>query len=268
MAKLGIIGDSHGNELFLTNTLDRLAEKGVDVAILLGDFGIFPAFRDTLGFLDGVNQKCREVGIKLIAVRGNHDSTDFWNWHLKNMPVHHRNAYIRTNILITPDLNDWRFDGKRMFAVNGAVSIDAPSRRRQEQRASGPRTLWWPDEAITDDMVRSVQRIDMRRFEVDYLFSHECSNKTRWKNRLKPDFESEQNRLRMDKILNHLRPALHFHGHMHEKYEWENLVVNDEGVPHYIREYGLECDGMWNSWGVLDTTTDTFLWRGEPRFDN
>jgi hypothetical protein len=55
------------------------------------------------------------------------------------------------------------------------------------------------------------------------------------------------------------RPDLHFHGHMHKKYDWVNLIPpNGEGDYHNCQTYGLTCNDWSNAWGILDMETNEF----------
>jgi hypothetical protein len=111
---------------------------------------------------------------------------------------------------------------------------------------------WWPQEQITDAEIAGV------RGPADYLFTHDCSNATPWRERLKPDFESQIHRQRIDTVLQEAKPKMHFHGHMHTKYDWHNRVGGDK----WTHTFGLDMDGEFYCYGILDLETDTFAWRG------
>lgn len=273
--KFGVIGDTHGDTHFLVDAIGNLRQAGVTHALVLGDFGIFPHLHETYVFLDKVNAALMDANMLLIAIRGNHDSTDWWRAQFGRgvNRLWHRNAHVRSNIVIAPDINHFKLDGKTFYTINGAVSIDI-STRLQMERNSGPRTRWWPDEGITDEQVRAVRNTvvanpfdpESKGLRVDYLFSHQCSNATPFGGGLIPDFESERDRERFDEILHHLKPRKAFHGHMHRRYEWENtyhMVKNGDFLGYFSTDtFGLDCNGMWDSWGILDTQTDEFMWRG------
>ena len=55
----------------------------------------------------------------------------------------------------------------------------------------------------------------------------------------------------------HIAPEMHFHGHMHDKYDWMNLRNTIVGAKH-IQTYGLECNGRFWKWGILDTDAEEF----------
>jgi hypothetical protein len=157
------------------------------------------------------------------------------------------------------------------------VSIDKGWRKMKENgwdeyrekyvssKATGPGTLWWPNEELTDQDVMAIQNITG---QADYLFTHDCSNHTQWKNRLKPDADSERHRRRIDKVIATTKAKMHFHGHMHEKYDWLNsrshgFYSPDEPGAIVTQTYGLECNKDFDSWGILDTETNKFAFRGD-----
>jgi hypothetical protein len=112
---------------------------------------------------------------------------------------------------------------------------------------------------LTDAEVQTARAFG----KVDYLLTHDCSNRTPFYARLKPDLDSQIHRQKIDAILQATNPDKHVHGHMHNKFEWENYTGGD----HYTSTYGLECNGDHWSWGVLDTEKDEFLFRGESNAD-
>jgi predicted phosphodiesterase len=271
---LGMVGDTHGNTQFLVDVLNKFgAMRNVQHVVVLGDFGYWPHFYDGVVFLDDVNRAAEANRLSIYCVPGNHENHDHWNWAVENMPTSKGFAYVRTRVLLAPKVLYWKWAGKQFLAVGGAVSIDKEGRRAREhdhrdafgnrRKGTGPRTLWWPDEQLSDEELATV-----RDEKVDFLFTHDCSNRTPFRHRLKPDIDSVAHRAKIDMVLDRARPEMHFHGHMHERYEWDNPTGNVvSGVfpteyDHYTKTYGLECDGMWDSWGVLDTDTGEFKFRG------
>jgi hypothetical protein len=47
---------------------------------------------------------------------------------------------------------------------------------------------------------------------------------------------------------------------MHRKYDWKHPAGPDYENPAWIQTYGLDCDGEIDSWGILDTSDDSFTW--------
>ena len=120
---------------------------------------------------------------------------------------------------------------------------------------------------MTDAQVDSLLagRFDKREgrkgLKVDYLLTHDCSDRTPWRSRLKPDIDSQIHRQRIDRVLDGIKPAYHFHGHMHQRYDWMNRV----GAEDWTQTYGLECNAELDSWGILDLDTDEFTFASDLR---
>jgi len=258
-----VVGDTHGDatENLSVKSIQRATRHGAEAVIQCGDFGLWDHNLAGIEFLDVLNESARKADIPFVWLDGNHENHDRLAWYVKNNPKNkHGMTYIRSHILYSPRGNHWEWDNKRFMTVGGAVSIDKESRLYYETHSDkyGPRTLWWPGEALTDAQADGiVANMNSRRAAgkpgVDYLFTHDCSDRTPFHSRLKPDLDSTLNRKRIDKILEATQPTMHFHGHMHTWYEWENRVAN-----YYTNTYGLECDGMFSSWGLLDTNTNKF----------
>lgn len=245
--KILVGGDWHGNTKHAIQMVKEAEKAGAKRILQVGDFGLWSHYEDGVKYLDQLNEACRKYGVKVYAVGGNHENWDHWDWHLANGPKsYHGFTFIRSHILLAPRIHVWDWEGKRFMMAGGAISVDKMYRKVGES--------YWMNEALTDELVESVQPT-----KVDYFISHDCSNRTPFRGRLKPDFESELNRRRIDTILAKTSPELHFHGHMHTRYVWENMV-NDY---HWTKTIGLDMDGTWDSWGILDHETGEFLFRNE-----
>lgn len=252
--RLMIVGDTHGNTPSAVTTIKRAAKHGVKKIVVVGDFGLWDHFEEGVRFLDALNEQLRRDGTKLYAIGGNHENWLRWNWYVENNPKTDEGfAFLRSHIYLVPKTLHWTWDNKVFAAAGGAVSIDRDWRlKREKESGLGPNTLFWWDEQLTDEQVEQFPQK-----KIDYLFTHDCSNATPFEGRLKPDFDSQMHRQKIDRILAKSAPEMHFHGHMHTKYDWMNLVNTFEGA-HYVQTYGLECDGMFWNWGVLDTDADDF----------
>lgn len=254
-----VAGDIHGNTRAGLQLIGHAIAHKAEIIVQCGDFGLWPGF-DGMDYLDTLNANLREHNRNLIFVDGNHEDHDQLEWIDKHNPRSKSgHVYLRSNILHAPRGSYWKWGNKYFMAVGGAVSIDKQWRT--------PGKSWWAGEQLTDDQAYGiVKKMNDRRTngrpDVDYLFTHDCSDKTPFHGRLKPDLDSKIHRQRMDAVIEAVRPTIHFHGHMHTKYDWQNPISNGT---HWVQTYGLECDGMYDNWGILDTDTDTFAFRGnEP----
>jgi hypothetical protein len=245
--KLLIAGDWHGEPKHATKMVREAKKAGVKRILQLGDFGLWDHLEDGVRFLDVLNSECRKEGVIVYALGGNHENWTHWNWYVDNMPKDENGfAYLRSHILLAPKIHYFRWNGKTWLIVGGAVSVD------RDLRVTG--VDWWPDEITPFRWYAHVNDV-----KVDYLLTHDCSNKTPWKGRLKPDLLSQENREKIDGVLKKSRPNWHFHGHMHAQYAWENLVADN----HYTKTIGLDMNGTMMSWGILDTEAGEFLFRNK-----
>lgn len=246
--KFGIAGDWHGNLPWATSVVERMSIE-VDVLFQVGDFGIWPGERG-MYYLDRLNEAAHANSLTIFALRGNHDS-DYWE-HVLGSDHYPRDTvtggrYVRSNIVLLPRVTDfWMGSGegrRHFFVAGGAYSIDKSWRV--------PGESWWPEEELTDAEVDAIE--DQK---VDILLTHDCSNRTPFNGNLKPDLDSVAHRQRIDKVLAKTSPEMHFHGHMHNRYEWMNMVNGYQ----WTETYGLDMDGAWHSQGILDTAEMKFEW--------
>jgi hypothetical protein len=256
--RIVMVGDTHGSVRDVKEAVRRAKDFQTDRIYILGDFGLWWGYKG-VEFIDDINEYARKNNVHIFALPGNHENYDWWNATVATAPTSKGHAYLRTNVLLSPRTHTWNWAGKQFAVAGGAVSIDKQWRKAGES--------WSPDEELTDD---EVEGINLWGHRVDYLLTHDCSDFTPFHGRLKPDADSQRHRKRVDRVLQILKPRMHFHGHMHTRYDWDNLwpygySAFDEGewTGPVTKTYGLECNNDWWSWGVLDTETDKFLWRGE-----
>lgn len=261
-----IIGDTHGDLDEYMRLLDIAHDEGISNIFQAGDCGLFPSFPGYTQWLDTIQARSAELGIRNRWIRGNHDDPDEWQHVIDKYATVNGWGVLRSNIFLAPRVHYFKHNNVRFLGVGGAVSIDKSYRLVNEKK---PGTLWWPNEIIS---IEDVDAVEDRK--IDVLITHECSNYTHFRGRMKNDPDSEQNRRRLDEILKRSRPDWHFHGHMHTKYDWENYMVHE--MNHSTHTIGLECNpnAMWSSnfssasndpfnWGIFDTNTLTWRWKGK-----
>lgn len=281
-----ILGDTHGDIKDTVRVIHEAGKRKISHIFQVGDFGIWTHFADGQEFLDEVQEACRQNNLTMYAIGGNHENWDHWNWFVENMPTHKGFGMVRSRVLLAPKAHEFRMAGKQFVVAGGAVSIDKASRLESERvrrdpmtgrvtrAGTGSRTLWWPNEELTD---QDVVRIQQNFPKADILLTHDCSNYTHFQHRLKPDADSERHRHRIDTVIRAVAPKVHFHGHMHTRYEWENTLShgdsafnNEPWTGPVTKTYGLEANpgAMWGGatgdwWGVLETDTLEFAFRGK-----
>lgn len=254
--KIMLAGDTHGDFRNVKHKIDKAKEIGdIQRIVILGDFGLWWGF-DGIKFIDDVNEYAKANNVQIFAIPGNHENYKWWNAIIDSAPAtSHGWAYLRTHVLLSPRVHEFRWAGKQFAVAGGAVSIDR-AYRLEVERVKGKR-CFSPDEQLTDDEVNDLT-VKLGGISVDYLLTHDCSNKTPFYGRLKPDLDSEIHRKRIDAVLKNVNPGMHFHGHMHTKYDWMNFVGEKNGEAVYVQTYGLECNSDSDSWGILDLSTNEF----------
>lgn len=251
MKKVMVLGDQHGYIDSFRHNLESSKHHQYSKIVQVGDFGLWDHTEKGVKFLDDLNEVLKGWGRKVYAIGGNHENWDHWNWYVENMPKDKYGfAILRSHIMLAPRVHTWRWEGKKFLGVAGAASID--KKMRLDDMRNGGVQSWWPQEQITDEEVFTVARS-----KVDYLMTHDCSNMTPFGMSLVPDFDSQIHRQKIDEVLKKSLPNVHFHGHMHKKYDWQNRVSGDQ----WTQTYGLTCNGDSNSWGILDLETDEFFFQ-------
>jgi hypothetical protein len=267
--KVMVVGDTHGKSYAILPKIRKAGELGIQKILQVGDFGLWTHHFDGQVFLDEVQKEADKAGLTVHAIGGNHENWDHWEWFVDNMPSSHGWAMVRSRVALAPKIHSWKWNHKQFVSAGGAVSVDREWRLQREagvamnemgrySKGTGAKTLYWPNEVLTD---KDVHKLDMLALKADYLITHDCSNNTPWNGRLKADPDSESHRRLIDRVIRTTNPKLHFHGHMHTKYDWLNFAGEKNGEAIYVQTYGLECDDDYMSWGILDTDTDKFVWR-------
>jgi hypothetical protein len=239
--KILVVGDTHGMASVINGIIERTKHLDYSKIIQVGDFGLWPGERGVT-FLDDINEKLRLHGRKLYAIAGNHDWHPMWNMLTAHAAKDQYGfAFARSHVLLAPRIHRWSWAARSFQSVAGAVSIDRDSRVLGRD--------WWLEEQITDWEIATLARLD-----TDFMFTHDCSNRTPWGFQLIPDHQSQIHRQRIDQALSIVQPRMHFHGHMHKKFDWMNRV-SDDG---WVQTYGLTCNGYKDSVGLLDLATREF----------
>lgn len=248
--KFIVAGDTHGSVKAVREKIDFAARHGAKRVLVVGDWGHWPGLGG-IKFLDDCQSYAAKQGVTIYVLGGNHE---WWpDWLEK---VHSPNAlkdesgfvYIRSNILYAPKVLFWRWGGKQMGIAAGAVSID------KQYRTEGKD--WWPEEEFDEGSLNSV--LKYKGPKVDYWMTHDCSDHTSGQHNWLVHQKSKEGRQRIDTALAHLKPRHHFHGHMHNKYYWDNRAVHNGEFSTIT--VGLECNSDYNSWVLVDTKTDSIYW--------
>lgn len=261
--KIMVAGDLHGDIRAGVNLVRTAKKLGITNIMQVGDFGYWPHFRDGIEFLDALNFECRKLEVMLYWLDGNHENFDALEMAVKHYPNDgHGRVRIRSHVRYCSRGASWNWDGKRFMTVGGAVSVDKDNRLRIENNRHSPRTLWWPQEQLTEsELFLAIRKAEQK--PVDYLFTHDCPTNAPFQGRLKPDPDSSAHRQLMDRLGKGVKPKLWFHGHMHTRYDGYPFPTYDE----HTTVYGLECNpeamhgyGKGAYWGILDSATNEFTY--------
>lgn len=284
--RIGLVGDTHGNVKDTVDVLNEMGARKITHVFQVGDFGLWTHYAEGQEFLDRVQATAEANDLTVFAIGGNHENWDHWNWFVNNMPTHKGFGMVRRRVLLAPKVHEFRLAGRQFVVAGGAVSIDKDARLISERggidpyngrrvQGTGDRTQYWPNEQLTEEDVAVIEGVRIPK--ADILLTHDCSNFTHFHGRLKPDPDSENHRKRIDRVIAAVEPKVHFHGHMHMKYEWENTLSHGDSAFFDVWEgpvtktYGLEANpaAMWSGaksdgdwWGILETDTLEFAYRG------
>lgn len=269
--KLMLVGDTHGDLCTIQRKMDTAKRVGgIQRLLVLGDFGLWWG-HEGVAFLDSINQMAAERNLQVFAIGGNHECWELWDHIVKGAQeagaTSHGWAYARTHVLLSPKVHKFRWGNRQFVVAGGAVSID--KKFRLEYEAQKGKKIWSPNEQLTDNDVDTIaswvrgEDVAGGIDKVDYLLTHDCSDKTPFYERLKPDHDSKIHRQRIDSVLKLTNPSMHFHGHMHTRYNWMNFVGERDGEAGYVQTYGLECNDDPDSWGVLDLATNEFVFASD-----
>jgi predicted phosphodiesterase len=265
--KILMVGDTHGNSGHVEWAAARAEASAADAMFVLGDFGYWEHGDDGF-FLDKCSAISSDYGIPIYWLDGNHENHTWLRERYINNESVPRDEYgfvqIRKGLFHAPRAHTWEWSGYSFMALGGAYSIDVEGRLIGEQRkarqaraeingrkqqgapipdivrrvAEGEHTLWWPEEEISDEEIEEALKVD----RVDILLTHDkpLFSEPDW-NR-KNDPTSMDNQEKVQKALEHLKPRILMHGHLHYSYQDEMLIGADENGLQQCTIYGLDCD--------------------------
>lgn len=166
--RVGLIGGSHGDAVFLRSAAGILARRGCTSLVQLGDFGmIWRGTRAESVALNQLNQSLKQVGLALHVVLGNDENHDLINMlPTDRLGVRH----VFSNIRLLPRSGvvlagrGGAYDPVHVIGwLSGAASADRSLRQ--------PGVNWWPDELTTDDQARALLETPV---SPDVVFAHEA----------------------------------------------------------------------------------------------
>jgi hypothetical protein len=244
---IGIAGDWHGDLTWALQIVETAHRWGLRILLQVGDLGYdwLPTDPDfeycgdpaTARFIQGLDRKLAEYDMLLLWLEGNHDNREA----LQARPVH---AVTGTQP-ITPRIHHlprgyrwvWADStglARTWMALGGAVSMD-----REDRPCS-------PLEAISYSEARHA----IEPGQVDVLLTHDVpagvaipgiNGRGHWP--LDVFIDAEQHRALLRAVVDEVRPAALFHGHMHCRYDAGLPLSGAGGSPARLVEvHGLDCN--------------------------
>ncbi|MFT4011181.1 MAG: metallophosphoesterase [Nocardioidaceae bacterium] len=236
--RLALVGDVHGNTLWMLRTLadaNGAARQGAQAALQLGDFGIWPG---TPGqrYLDDVETVAARLSLTVYVVPGNHEDWD----QIDAAPRTDGVIVMRPHIVVLPTGTRWTWAGQRWVAIGGAVSID------RELRDEGKN--WWPQEVISPEEAKQI----IADGQVDVVASHDAPDGITvlthhlMVNGMAAYFpahvmaDADAHRDLLGQIVQSIEPTHLWHGHYHHAYRDDFSLQTPRGT---VKVRGLDCDG-------------------------
>lgn len=241
-----ITGDTHKDE-----DINKLSNKSFkigktmtkrDFVIVAGDFGfILDGSKSEKWWLDWLSTRPYTI----LFIDGNHENFDILNSYPIEMWNGGKVHKIDNNIFHLMRGQVFNIDGKKIFTFGGATSIDKSSRKNF--------ISWWEQELpTTQELNEGIDNLEANNWEIDYVITHCCSNKTldividykdkvqeekevRYKGlgynfKEKPKYRYEADILNkyFDFIEKNLKYSHWFFGHYH--IDFENIVENQTAI--------------------------------------
>ena len=253
---IALVGDLHGNATRGVAAIEYAFSHGADTIIQLGDFGLWPGWKNSLkpgyAFLDRLNTKLAALDMDLQWLDGNHEDhgaiaewiSDYGSEAPIAVPGFSRIHYL-------PRGYRWTQGGKTFMTIGGAVSVDKQCRRQG--------LSWWPEEELTDADV-----INACAGEVDIILAHDCPLGVNIPG-IGPDLhhradsgmswpyhvlvEAERHRKKCRTIWEHCKPKMWIHGHYHIPYEYG--MRHGEGWTRFIG-LGDDCGPLKDNVHLLE----------------
>lgn len=171
VSRVLVVGDLHGNDRAAAAAIHHAAQQGAQLVVQVGDFGFWPTANRTQrkpygeGFTAWVERTCREVGVPLLWVRGNHEDHPALFAEREKAGVGPGEPWwMHEHLAHWPDGLVLNVGGKRWLGVGGAHSIDR--RLRVEGRS------WFPEEKVTPEQAAEIA--SQGHFDVDVVVAHDA----------------------------------------------------------------------------------------------
>ena len=187
-----------------------------DYLVIAGDFGgLWTGDEQDDEVLEYHNNK----NYTTLFVAGNHENFDL----LEQYPVEEWHGgkirRIRENVIQLMNGQIFDIDGKKIFIMGGATSIDRILRQEG--------ISWWPqEEPPYEEYEEAVEKLKGCGYKVDYIITHTCPEAVRrFVNDLYGEaieYESQVEKF-LDLVLKNVKYRKWFTGHLHKDRELNNI---------------------------------------------
>lgn len=222
-----ITGDTHGERDKINNLEIQLELTENDYLIIAGDFG----FIFNNNYLEElILNELSTKPFKILFVDGNHECfpaifrypEEMWN----GGKVHK----IRENIYHLMRGQVFEIEGKKIFTMGGAYSIDRYNRKLN--------LSWWESELPSlKEMEEAKKNLALHDYKVDYIITHTVPSSVKWLMGYEVSQEHEEDADFTDFLDKEVRLKVSykkwFAGHFHKNKivsAADNLIVLYEGV--------------------------------------
>jgi len=249
MSTVALAGDWHGNTRWALARITELAERGVELILHLGDFGIWPGTSGRT-YLGRLEEACAQHRVSICVTPGNHEDWGLLTRLWTEPGQAGRPLRLTPNIVVLPRGYRFEIEGRSFVSLGGAPSVDLANRTQGKN--------WWPEEMITPEDVEAVvacgyadvmlaHDAPLAPYEVDQLAHIRAHNEWGW-----PDRGLAYARVgaeRMHEAFLGVAPRLFVHGHYHVVGE---ATVALPGRDYDTRIWSLNCDGVDGNVRYLD----------------
>lgn len=237
-----IFGDSHMNLHNLGNVLDYAESRGCKILLSVGDFGYWPHDVDGKAFLYHLSAELVQRDMEIHFVKGNHDNHEYLAEY--TAPV----SEVSPRIYYHPNMTTWQWGEYTFCAVGGAYSIDGWKRTFGVDK--------WPNEEISNSDIYSS--VDVK---ADIIISHDCPESVDIEDYLdnKRDPLTYSHRLKLQSIVDEIKPKYVIHGHYHERFvargihpegKFINVGLGRDGDELDRQCLVFDCDAMVHDFSV------------------
>lgn len=215
--KILIAGDVHGDIDNICLLLDIAISNECEHIYVCGDFGIFNKLKRYETFEADVIKMSEEKGVHVHFIKGNHEDHNY----LEELCGDSNSVIDISDFLhYHPNQCVWTIDGLRFGAMGGAHSIDIFSNRRIEN------VDWFRNEMISQEDVHYSEEMG----RIDVLLCHDQPITGNIDDYLEYPMDplTIENRMRLQKICENVRPKLLIHGHYHRRMDFKGNYTKGE----------------------------------------